>query len=410
MIGDCAFFSSGITEIVIPKNVTTIGPSAFSSCKSLTHLELHDGITSLATAWLVNECTALETIRLPKNLTEIGEYFAQGCSALKTVEFGSQVTLIGEAAFAGCSSLTAIDLPDTVSQIGSSAFSGCTGLAAVTLPDTVKLIDTKAFFKCSALRSINLPSGLEAVGSNAFAGCTSLEFTVYQGMAYLGNAENPYLLWMSRIDENRKDLVLHKDTKFIMAGVLPELDITTLTLGESIATLTVRELTTHKTLVKIYVTAGNKTYHVAGNCLIETAAKKLIKGFSDSVIPSDGSVTIIGAGAFANLTGLTSIVIPDTVEEVRDQAFLNCADLETIVFGAGVKKIGGNLLSHCEKLQAIYFNGTYDQWEAIDIAGEVQTGVFRIENRILLDTTKYFYSEDKPTEEGNFWHYVDGKP
>ena len=72
VIGDCAFFSSGITEIVIPKNVTTIGPSAFSSCKSLTHLELHDGITSLATAWLVNECTALETIRLPKNLTEIG--------------------------------------------------------------------------------------------------------------------------------------------------------------------------------------------------------------------------------------------------------------------------------------------------------------------------------------------------
>ena len=26
------------------------------------------------------------------------------------------------------------------------------------------------------------------------------------------------------------------------------------------------------------------------------------------------------------------------------------------------------------------------------------------------DATNYFYSETAPTEEGNFWHYVDGKP
>lgn len=31
-------------------------------------------------------------------------------------------------------------------------------------------------------------------------------------------------------------------------------------------------------------------------------------------------------------------------------------------------------------------------------------------NNVLNAATKYFYSESEPTEEGNFWHYVDGEP
>ena len=455
-ISEGAFASCGFTKIVIPKNVTTIGAGAFALCKQLTHLELHDGITSLDTTELVTSCVALERIRLPKSVTVIGEFFAAGCDALTTVEFGGEIISIGASAFSGCGKLVSINLgtklesiqasafakctslasiriPDTLKQLEMYAFSGCTalteivipskisvlavgvfsgctGLETVTLPDTVTQIGSKTFFNCSALRNINLSSSLESVGENAFGGCTSLACNTYQGMGYLGNAENPYLIWVSRTDASVKDVVLHKDTKFIMGGVLTGLDITSLTIGEYITYISTSELVRHTTLAKIDVAAGNKTYHTSGNCLIETATKTLIKGFPNSVIPGDGSVKIIGLLAFANLADLTTMVIPDTVEELSDQVFRNCANLESIVIGVGVKKIGGSLLYECKKLQAIYFNGTADQWEAIDIVGEVQTGTFTIDNGELLDTTKYFYSEEKPTTKGHYWHYVDGKP
>ena len=48
----------------------------------------------------------------------------------------------------------------------------------------------------------------------------------------------------------------------------------------------------------ITVEEGNPIYHSAGNCLIETATKKLVLGSDNSVIPNDGSVTSIGMDAF----------------------------------------------------------------------------------------------------------------
>ena len=51
-------------------------------------------------------------------------------------------------------------------------------------------------------------------------------------------------------------------------------------------------------LTEISVSKGNKKYHSAGNCLIETEIKTLIVGCKNSVIPTDGSVTSIGNSAF----------------------------------------------------------------------------------------------------------------
>ena len=47
----------------------------------------------------------------------------------------------------------------------------------------------------------------------------------------------------------------------------------------------------------LVVATGNKKYHSANNCIIETETKKLIVGCKTSIIPSDGSVTSIGDGA-----------------------------------------------------------------------------------------------------------------
>ncbi len=80
-------------------------------------------------------------------------------------------------------------------------------------------------------------------------------------------------------------------------------------------------------LGSITVEAGNPVYHSEGNCLIATASKTLIAGCNNSVIPTDGSVTSIGYGAFFGCTRLTTITIPASVTSIGEEAFEECSNL-----------------------------------------------------------------------------------
>ena len=64
-------------------------------------------------------------------------------------------------------------------------------------------------------------------------------------------------------------------------------------------------------------------------------------------------VTIIGEGAFADLSGLKTIIIPGTVKEIRQNAFRNNADLETVILQEGVEVIGNSAFQECSNLKNI---------------------------------------------------------
>ncbi len=100
----------------------------------------------------------------------------------------------------------------------------------------------------------------------------------------------------------------------------------------------------------LVVAAGNKKYHSANNCIIETDTKKLIVGCKTSIIPSDGSVTSIGGGAFYNCSGLTSVTIPDSVTSIGESAFYNCSGLTSVTIPDSVTSIGSKAFYGCYKL------------------------------------------------------------
>ena len=70
------------------------------------------------------------------------------------------------------------------------------------------------------------------------------------------------------------------------------------------------------------------------------------------------SVDEIGDNAFAKCTHLTSINIPDSVTEIGNGAFMSCSNLESIDIPNSVKKIGEKAFDTCTSLKSITIPGS----------------------------------------------------
>ena len=102
--------NSNIKKVVIEEDVTSIGDSAFSDCRSLTD------------------------ITIPGSVTSIGNGAFSGCSSLTGITIPGSVTSIGNFAFYNCTGLTSISIPKSVTSIGTYTFSGCGNLTEITVP------------------------------------------------------------------------------------------------------------------------------------------------------------------------------------------------------------------------------------------------------------------------------------
>ena len=111
------------------------------------------------------------------------------------------------------------------------------------------------------------------------------------------------------------------------------------------------------------------------------------------------SVTYIDAAAFFG-TGIESIVIPDSVSAILDNTFALCNNLKSIVIPRSVTEIGEFAFDMTDSLSKIFYTGSASEWSQISVSDF---------NDSLQFATRYYYSENEPTTDGNYWRYVNGE-
>lgn len=409
-IGARAFYGAGnITKIVIPDSVIYIGGEAFNGCGSLRSftiptkisviedrlfewcsfpsIDIPYGVTrigNMAFSW--GTCCS-EHISIPDSVVEIcDEAFAHG--GVKDVTIPGSVRKIGVSVFdiapltnvvlrygvpyvaanmfSRCHSLTDVTMADSISMIGSSAFSGCSKLKNPVLPSALNTIGNNAFQGCSTITEIVIPTNVQIVGGYAFKDCTNLKSVKFLGNAPIAdeitfeNVNADCTAYVSRsstgwaVDIPGKWLGINIDY-FDPAIYTVAFDANGGSLGDAAEEMAFGEGEKIKSLpVPVregYVFVGWYT-DISGDTKVDegtaaTSSMTLYAHWQETVpvlTVEDGVLVSVA------LNGATSIVIPDGVRAIADNAFVNCNELEDISIPNSVESIPFAAFGGCDKL------------------------------------------------------------
>ncbi|MCI5656745.1 MAG: leucine-rich repeat domain-containing protein [Candidatus Pseudoruminococcus sp.] len=307
-------YKDKIKKVKIEYGVTSIGTGAFSDCKNLHSISIPDSITEINGLAFYN-CTELVNINLPDGISKIQTSTFETCSKLKSINIPDSVTNIKESAFANCLSLKNINISDNVENIENGAFYNCKSLKEInvnpnnkyylsengilfdinktsiiccpagktgnyTIPDSVKYIEYYSFYGCN-LSNIKISDNINSIGKFAFFKCGLLK----------------------SITIPSKNVKIYDDT-FYGCDSLKEINIS----------------------------PDNKYYTSSDGVLFNKNKTELIccpmGKTGDYIIPN--TVKIIKSPGFNCCKKLTSITIPNSVDQINDDAFGFLIDTQTI--------------------------------------------------------------------------------
>lgn len=303
--------STGLIEIGVPENYTTIGEQAFGSCSNLHSISHSD------------EC-----------VTICERAFAN--SGILDFDL-SKVETIGEAAFRKSSLRGDINLT-SLTKVARSAFAECKDLKRVEFGNGLVEIESEAFYRSGIVGTLIIPDGCKTIGQSAFA----------------GTAINDLKLPVSCIDI---DCYTFSQTPWL-DNELNRINIDEIVYADNVA---------------LYYKSGNYGNHTGqratsiafkeGTTAVAARFESTVKDpyFHDhpnyiTKITLPESMIWIGDEAFESLLGgVTEIKIPANVRHIGKYAFSE-AGFETLTVGANVEHIGDYAFSRCNSLIKLAYN------------------------------------------------------
>lgn len=310
-----AFVDNDTTEkLTFSEGLETIAGRAIVRCSMLQEVDLpstvilHKDMGNVFGAdgdlWIA-ECPKLENIDVSENNTNIasvdGVLYSKDMTVLMLYPCGNTqemfvvpdgVERLRDGACRGNPYLKEVRLPDSLTCMGYSTFSNDTALETINIPESCEIIGQEVF-RGTDIKSLHIPASVTLIVMGAFAGMNALkEITV--------------------AEENA--------TYHAVDGVLYCSD----GLNSIVVCYPPQKMDTSYTFPEGYVPTG---WAFMNAIYLES-------------VQFSSNITVIPYDAFWGCSGLTHVVIPDTVTSIADGAFGGC-NLLTIQIPASVTSIQG---------------------------------------------------------------------
>ncbi|MBQ8375249.1 MAG: leucine-rich repeat domain-containing protein [Clostridia bacterium] len=368
-IGGRAFSKNDLQEAIFPLSLRSIEILAFSQCKNLKNIEnLPNRIDQRS--FIV---TAIEELIIPERTEYIGDEAFATCDSL------AKITIPAEPPDLGCDVFkdtpwyeaqpngfiyfgktlyrhkgdfvkdTQLDLSELpINKIADGAFLNCLGLSKVKIPAEIQL-GKDVFHSCEDLIEVQFAKDVTYIPERTFFGCSNLLKVEFPEELTEIGADAFYGMGANRF------IALGKGA---LKLVLP------------------------KTVTKI----GRDSFCYA---------------YISEIVLSE-NLTSLDA-SFTYCSFVKWIVIPDNIMSL-DGTFYNCTGLRWAILPKNLKVLSASTFENT-RLKKIYIKGT--QEECVEwLNDNAETMQAFIEEQ---EITVYAYSEEPPTEEGDFWHYdTDG--
>ena len=400
--------------LVVPAEITTIDPNAFSSSSELKHLVLHKGVTSIG-EYAFAHCRSLISVDMKGANTDIAKSAFFKCTNLQNCFNALFVNDIGAWAFFECSELKSIVC--SAAHVGMRAFDSCTSLQRFESSVEWKP-DSYAFFRCKSLlalrgmtylplgccsrcknlRTVDPAAGILIVGELAFSGaknlrtislpsatkvnrgafyeCSGLKEIVLPNGETIGKSAFGRCLFLQRIDMPKVHTL--KEKAFQLCHALASVELPALEVAEDYVFEFCLNLTT-VTLLRLY-TLGHSAFR--GDSRLETLTipnvQRLRKLTCFSCVNLHtvlcGSTLDVGESCFSRCESL--VTVPDmprasvfrtkcfegsglqsiqiSTRTILDYAFSGCTALRRVVLLPGVHTVGSMAFRFCPVTEIVY--------------------------------------------------------
>ncbi len=381
------YYNSYLQEVVIPEGITKLGSFSFAGCINLKTVVIPDSTTEIGVGAFL-KCMNLRSITIGKNVSKIGigAFSSDGSSDFNnlpllvevvnrssiTISFTSGVMneaaglevdvhdgdskmvnkdgylfyTIGETDYlvTYVGNETELVLPENYNGKSYEVFHGafiCSNIESVVISGGVTKIGSRAFVYCLNLMSVTIGENVESIRDDAFVECIKLveivnnssnitadtivaEYVIeiHDGESKIENIDN--YIFYSTDEVNYLVGYKENDTELI----LPE-------------------------------TFNGEEYEIGSFAFLR---------IHDSLFTILSGAEMIFETLFDHVDSMiTSVVIPDSVTKIGDNAFAYCFMLSEVTIGNGVTHIGENAFYYCDSLTDVYYTGSEEEWENISI-------------------------------------------
>ncbi|MBQ8357474.1 MAG: leucine-rich repeat protein, partial [Clostridia bacterium] len=388
----CFAYMTSLTSVTLHDAVTLIKGYAFNECSALTTLHMSNNVTDIGTCAFYS-CTKLKDFTVPETLRNVDGDAFYGCSGLTVLRFPAALRQIGSRAFYGCSGLTTVTFEEGVTSIGIAAFYKCGALTAIDIPSTLTSLGDRVFSGCTKLSNIYWNAATCTVGEYAFenAGVDSTDVALVIGKAvqaipdrifYDASGSNDTVVVSLTFEEgsictrigteafynacNLTELVLPDSVTHIDDSAFIHCSVLKVTLGKNVQSIGVLAFAHCTNLAEINL--PDSLTFIGLNAFLGTAFLNGGEAEEDGAVYSGTTLvsvstsatgvftvktgtTAILAGALADCTSITEVVIPDTVKLIGDGAFSGCTGLTAVTLPAGLTSIGERMFYNCTALK-----------------------------------------------------------